>query len=189
VYKVGHNIMPAPVRYAEFIADTQQIGQGVVVGVGNWQAQLESNKQAFTQNFVLRLKFTQDRPYSLTPAEFVDALYTNAGVTPSAAERTTAINEFSGAPNTVDTAARARVLRRVAENSTLKTQELNKAFVLMEYFGYLRRNPFDPPEPTLDFQGFNFWLNKLNQFSGNFVNAEMVKAFLVSGEYRHRFGP
>ena len=85
--------------------------------------------------------------------------------------------------------ARARVLRRVAENSTLKQQELNKAFVLMEYFGYLRRNPFDPPEPTLDFQGYNFWLNKLNQFNGNFVNAEMVKAFIISGEYRHRFGP
>ena len=47
----------------------------------------------------------------------------------------------------------------------------------------------NPPESTLDFQGFNFWLNKLNEFNGNFVNAEMVKAFLVSGEYRHRFGP
>jgi hypothetical protein len=58
----------------------------------------------------------------------------------------------------------------------------------MEYFGYLRRNPFDAPEPTLDFQGYNFWLNKLNQFNGNFVNAEMVKAFLLSGEFRQRFG-
>ena len=71
----------------------------------------------------------------------------------------------------------------------MKQQELNKAFVLIQYFGYLRRNPFDSPEPTLDFQGYNFWLNKLNQFNGNFVNAEMVKAFIVSGEYRQRFGP
>lgn len=82
-----------------------------------------------------------------------------------------------------------RILFASAENSTLKQQELNKAFVLMQYFGYLRRNPFDPPEPTLDFQGYNFWLNKLIQFNGNFVNAEMVKAFIVSGEYRLRFGP
>ncbi|HEV7798761.1 MAG TPA: Calx-beta domain-containing protein, partial [Pyrinomonadaceae bacterium] len=191
MYKVAYNPpgMPVPVRYTEFIADTQQIGKGVVIGQAGAEQKLESNKQDFAAEFVLRLRFTQDHPISNTPGVFVDALYANAGVTPSATERTAAINEFGGAPTTADTLARARVLRRVAENSTLKQQELNKAFVLMQYFGYLRRNPFDPPEPTLDFQGYNFWLNKLNQFNGNFVNAEMVKAFLVSGEYRHRFGP
>jgi len=42
-------------------------------------------------------------------------------------------------------------------------------------------------EQTLDFQGYNFWLNKLNSFGGNFQNAEMVKAFIVSSEYRGRF--
>jgi hypothetical protein len=77
----------------------------------------------------------------------------------------------------------------VAENSILKQQENNKAFVLMQYFGYMRRNPNDPPEANLDFGGYNFWLGKLNQFNGNFVDAEMVKAFIVSGEYRQRFGP
>ena len=138
---------------------------------------------------MLRLRFTQDHPTSNTPGQFADALYANAGVTPSPAERSAAVNEFGSATTTTDTAARARVLRRVADNSTLKQVELNKAFVLMQYFGYLRRNPFDPPEPTLDFQGYNFWLNKLNEFNGNFVNAEMVKAFIVSGEYIQRFGP
>ena len=63
----------------------------------------------------------------------------------------------------------------------------NRAFVLMQYFGYLRRDPNDAPDS--DFSGYNFWLNKLNQFNGNFVNAEMVKAFITSGEYRNRFGP
>ncbi len=53
---------------------------------------------------------------------------------------------------------------------------------------YLRRNPNDPPEPTLDFQGCNFWLNKLASFNGSFVNAEMIKSFIVSTEYRQRFG-
>ena len=33
----------------------------------------------------------------------------------------------------------------------------------------------------------DFWLTKLNDFNGNFVNAEMVKAFLDSIEYRQRF--
>jgi len=59
----------------------------------------------------------------------------------------------------------------------------------MQYFGYLRRDPNTAPEPTLDYQGYNFWLNKLNQFNGNYNNAEMVKAFLTSIEYRQRFGP
>jgi hypothetical protein len=59
--------------------------------------------------------------------------------------------------------------------------------VLMQYFGYLRRNADDPPDNNLD--GFNFWLTKLNQFNGNFVEAEMVKAFIQSLEYRQRFGP
>jgi hypothetical protein len=126
----------------------------------------------------------------MTPPDFVDALYAKAGVaSPPAAERNAAINEFAGAGNTADTAARGRALRRVADNSTLNQQETNKAFVLMQYFGYLRRNPNDAPEPGLNFAGYNFWLGKLNQFNGNFVNAEMVKAFLVSGEYRGRFGP
>ena len=107
----------------------------------------------------------------------------------SATDRNAAINEFAGAGNTASTAARARALRRPAENSTLKQQETNKAFVLMQYFGYLRRNPNDPPEVGLNFDGYNFWLGKLNEFNGNFVDAEMVKAFIVSGEYRHRFGP
>jgi hypothetical protein len=56
----------------------------------------------------------------------------------------------------------------------------------MQYYGYLRRNPNDAP--NTDFSGWNFWLSKLNQFGGNFVQAEMVKAFLDSTEYRQRFG-
>ena len=49
-------------------------------------------------------------------------------------------------PNTANTVARARALRAIAENTTFHQQELHRAFVLMEYFGYLRRNPYDPPE-------------------------------------------
>jgi hypothetical protein len=45
----------------------------------------------------------------------------------------------------------------------------------------------DPPDGN--FNGYNFWLDKLNQFNGDFLKAEMVKAFLTSSEYRSRFGP
>jgi len=79
------------------------------------------------------------------------------------------------------TMTRAQVLRAIAETDELNTREFNSAFVTMQYFGYLRRDP--------DTAGFNFWLNKLNSFGGNFQNAEMVKAFLDSSEYRQRFGP
>jgi hypothetical protein len=63
----------------------------------------------------------------------------------------------------------------------LKQREYNAAFVTMEYFGYLRRDP--------DTAGFNFWRTKLNEFNGDFVASEMVKAFISSIEYRQRFGP
>ena len=85
------------------------------------------------------------------------------------------------------TMTRAQVLRAIAENQTLYNAEFNRAFVLMQYSGYLRRNPNDFPDS--DYTGFEFWLNKLNAFNGNFVAAEMVKAFITSTEYRKRFGP
>jgi hypothetical protein len=66
--------------------------------------------------------------------------------------------------------------------------EKNRAFVLMQYYGYLRRNPDDAPEANLNFAGWKFWLDKLNQAGGNFVSAEMVKAFITSDEYIKRFG-
>lgn len=191
IYKAafGEVGMPVPIRLVDFQPDTRQIGQGVVVNQPGWEQVLEANKQTFVLEFVQRLRFTQDYPSSLTPAEFVERLFLRAEVTPSISERDAAINEFGSAPTSSDVTARARALRLVAENSTLSQQNFNKAFVLMQYFGYLQRNPFDPPEATLDFQGYNFWLTKLNQFDGNFVNAEMVKAFITSGEYRQRFGP
>ncbi|MFN2576990.1 MAG: cytochrome c peroxidase [Pyrinomonadaceae bacterium] len=179
---------PVPVRFSDFLPDAQQLGQRVVVGETGWQTVLENNKQAYANAFVQRTQFTSNFSISVTPAAFVDTLFTNAGVAPSSADRAAAIAEFAGSTNTADIAARARALRRVAENTTLAQQEVNRAFVLMQYFGYLRRNPNDAPEATLDFQGYNFWLNKLNTFNGNFIQAEMVKAFLSSSEYRRRFG-
>ena len=75
----------------------------------------------------------------------------------------------------------------IAEHQNLLTAEFNRAFVLMQYFGYLRRNPNDAPDG--DYTGYDFWLTKLNQFNGDYIAAEMVKAFISSGEYRKRFGP
>ena len=141
-----------------------------------------------------RSRFTTAFPTSLTPTAFVNALFTNTGVTPSTIDRAAAINEFGSDTTTTDSAARARALRRVAENSTFTQNEFNRAFVLMQYLGYLRRNPNDLQDT--DYTGYDFWLTKLNQFTqpGDDVlvrvqKAEMVKAFIISGEYRQRVGP
>jgi hypothetical protein len=135
--------------------------------------------------FVQRARFTAAYPVALTPAQFVDKLFANAHVDSTDPDYASAIAEFAGAADTSDVAARARVLRRLAENSTLTRAQFNRAFVLMEYFGYLRRDPNSGQD--LDFTGYQFWLNKLDQFQGNFEAAEMVKAFLSAGEYRSRF--
>jgi len=57
----------------------------------------------------------------------------------------------------------------------------------MQYFGYLQRDPDSGPDS--DHTGYQYWLGKLNEFNGNFVRAEMVKAFITSTEYANRFGP
>ncbi len=190
IYKASYGNLPGapvPVKLSEFQLDTQKIGQGVVINQPRWETVLENNKQAFMSEFVQRSAFASAYTTSITPAAFVDQLFANAGVTPSATDRNAAMAEFGSATNTSDIESRARALRDVAENSLLQQQEFNRAFVLMQFIGYLRRNPNDSPDS--DYTGYDFWLTKLNQFNGNFVNAEMVKAFITSSEYRQRFGP
>jgi hypothetical protein len=134
---------------------------------------------------VQRPDFQAAFPNSITAQQFVDQLNARAGSVLSPSENANLVAILGATPG--DLAKRAQVLRAVAKDSDLRTAEFNKAFVLMQYFGYLRRNPNDSPDANFD--GFNFWLAKLNGFNGNYVAAEMVKAFLVSGEYRQRFGP
>ena len=183
----AHNLFVPVIRLNQFLPDTQRIGQGVVVNVGNWEQQLEANKAAFTEEFVQRSAFFSRYPLTLTPAQFVDALNATAasgGVSGavSAATRDQLVSDLTAGIKT-----RAQILRAIAENQNMVSAEKNRAFVLMQYFGYLRRNPNDPPDIGLDYTGYEFWLNKLNQFNGNFVAAEMVNSFLVSDEYRRRF--
>ena len=169
-------------RIAEFLRDTQGIGTGVVVGANGWEQKLEQNKQAFALSWVARDEFLTDHPLTQTAEQFVDSLFQNNEVTPTTNERVTAITAFGSG----DAAGRAASLRSVAESQSVIQKQNNSAFVMMQYFGYLRRNPDDAPDGNFD--GYQFWLNKLNNFNGNFVAAEMVKAFLVSTEYQQRFG-
>jgi hypothetical protein len=192
MYKAGFGNLPGKpvaVDRTPFISDTTQIqttpGQ-VIVNQGNWQAQLETNKQAFALAFVQRAAF-QTAHFGQDATTYVNSLFANTGASPTSAETLAAIAAFNNAG--AGDAGRAAALRSVAESNSVGTKLNNEAFVLMQYFGYLQRNPYDPPEATLDYSGFNFWLAKLNQFNGDFIAAEMVKAFISSSEYRQRFGP
>jgi len=155
----------------------------VIVGEAGAEQQLEANKQAYATDIVNSSSFTGLFPVGLSADQYVDALFTSAMVVPTVNERQAAIVAFG----TGGTTGRVAGLRSVTDSASLKNAEFNPAFVLLQYYGYLRRNPTDQPDGNDD--GYQFWLNKLNAFGGNFVNAEMVKAFLLSAEYRNRFGP
>lgn len=111
---------------------------------------------------------------------FVDQLYATAGVS-DPATRDAMVNGLNN-----QTETRGSVVRKIADSSAVAnnaTLFFNPAYVLMQYFSYLRRNPDDQPDGNLD--GFNFWLPQLN--SGEKTTFDMVNAFISSPEYRWRF--
>jgi hypothetical protein len=294
VYRAQRAVFGQLPRYGAFMRDTQAISRGVVVGEGDWKAQLEVNKTAFFDELVTRPEFLVKYPTTMSNLEFVDALLASAQVntttgrffatrltgaqvvppvtTSATGSGTLRIATLSsegdrdflslsfGNLSSAETAAhlhcpatettnapvvanlplgqfsefrvdlprqsaielregrcymdvhtanfpngeirgqlpfqrffrdalvialnegaltRAGVVRAVAEDEDYRTREKNPAFVLMQYFGYLRRDPDDA--------GYQFWLGKLNQFGGDYIRAEMVKAFITSPEYRGRF--
>jgi hypothetical protein len=180
VYRLDKSSFGTMPKYTPFMIDASEVGRGVIVGSTGWQDRLESNKQAFVEAWVNRADF-KSRYDGMTNAQFVDALIANTGVAFTQADRDSLANGLATGAET-----RATVVRKMAENDAFSRKESNPAFVLMQYFGYLRRDPDSGPDA--DLSGFDFWLGKLNQFNGNFVAAEMVKAFISSVEYRKRFG-
>lgn len=176
----------------EFTRDAATVGQGIVVNNALAPDVINANKQAFVNEFVTRLEFRAIYD-GLSASQYVDKLFQTTGVTPSTSDRQALINELTNA--NMSNAAKASVLFKVVDGTQTTTGGVllfnttyghafydnlfNAAFVQMEYFGYLQRDP-DP-------DGYAFWLNKLNTF-GDWVNAEMVKAFIKSPEYRSRFG-
>ncbi|HEX8561265.1 MAG TPA: carboxypeptidase regulatory-like domain-containing protein [Pyrinomonadaceae bacterium] len=174
---------PAPLVLDEFLPDTRRLGEGVVVGRDGWQGRLAANQTAYFLRFVTAERFLSKYPEGMDGDAFTRALYATAGVELRNEDLDNALQAFR-MPD--PTAARANVLRALVEGETLRRRETNRAFVLMQYFGYLRRDP--DAAPDADFSGYQFWLSKLEEFGGDYRRAEMVKAFLSSDEYRRRFG-
>jgi len=154
-------------NFAEFTPDLTSVGGFLT------DAQLEAAKVAFANSFVMRPAFANMYNSPNTPqgnTAYVDALLTTAGVTLSSRQ-----SMIDGLNN--GTLTRAQVLRQIVESNEVSTKYFNQAFVVMEYFGYLRR---DPDALYLD------WITFLNSGASS---RTMVSGFVNSLEYRQRFGP
>ena len=153
--------------YSAFVPDRAR-----VVGSAN----LAQGKLDFANLFASRTEFTTRYPTSMTPTQFVDALLLTvqqgAGVPFTASERTAFIN-------TVTSNGRGAFLRDLGDNTAFRAALFNRAFVLTQYFGYLKRDP--------DQAGYDFWLGTINGQPNNVRG--MVCAFVTSAEYQLRFSP
>ena len=172
IYDLYQGALGRRPAYAEYSVDRKK----VVGGPG-----LETEKAAFALSFVERAEFIGQYPLTLTGDMFVDALLQTAqhssGIDLSS-ERANLLNLYNSGATASE--SRSLVLRSVAEGSAFKQAQYNSAFVLMEYFNYLGRNP--------DQGGYDFWLNVLNNRQpGNYRG--MVCSFITSREYQQRFSP
>ena len=172
IYRLYRGALGRQLSYAEFSTDRQQ-----VIGGPN----LDSSKAAFAYAFVARAEFIQKYQASTSAESFVDALLqtiSGAGGGDLSSERSNLIAVYNSGAN--PNASRSLVVRTLAENAAFSQSVYNEAFVLMEYFGYLRRGP--------DQEGYDFWLNVLNNREpGNYRG--MVCSFITSIEYQKRFSP
>jgi large repetitive protein len=171
IYDVYSSALGRRPAFSEYAADRQQVMAGPT---------LDTDKAAFTQNFVQRAEFVQKYQNATTAVTFVDALLLQAmqssGVDLSA-QRNALIARYNS--GTSMNQSRGLVLFDVATNSAFAQAQYNKAFVLGEYFSFLRREP--------DQGGYDFWLNVVsNRSINNYLG--MVCAFITSAEYQKRFG-
>ena len=153
--------------YAEFVPDLASVSGFLS------DAQLEAAKVAFIAGFMARPAFVSAYSFPNTPTgnqQYVDALLNTAGVTLS--NRQALIDGLNNA-----TMTRAVVLRTIVESTEVSVKYNHQAYAVMEYFGYLRRQPDG---------GYLAWIIVLD---GSNDPRGMVTGFVNSIEYRNRFGP
>jgi Carboxypeptidase regulatory-like domain len=148
--------------YAAFVPDLGRVSGFLDA------TQLEAAKTQFASDFVNRPAFAVWYN-SLSNSAFVDELMNTAGVNLS--NRQTLIDSLDN-----KTASRAQVLRQIAESGEVYGKYYNRAFVVMEYFGYLRRDP-DILYLT--------WIGVLEANPAD--SRQMVEGFVDATEYRNRF--
>jgi len=163
-HKASYGQVPT---YARFIADRSKVIGG---------ANLEAGKQAFTDEWIQRPEFLNKYPATLSPGDFIDQLIATVKTTTNNSVDLSA--NRAAYLNTLQQNGRGGALRQIADDAGFKQAEYNNAFVLMQYFGYLGRDP--------DADGYKFWLDILNNRVPNNYRS-MVCAFITSAEYQYRF--
>jgi hypothetical protein len=166
VYRAFRSSLGRFASYGEFTTDMPKVS-------GFLSAQeLEANKVAYIEEFMNRQEFKNIYdPTINNPTAYVDTLLQRADL-PNHPKRAEWITKLSN-----NTLTRAQVLRELMESTELVNKYINEAFIVMNYFGFLRRNPD---------AAYLVWLNNLNQ---NADDRAIINGFINSAEYRLRFGP
>jgi serine protease AprX len=161
VYRFYSTALGRKPDYAEFAPDLARVS-----GFLNDDL-LEAAKTQFASDFTTRAAFVNQYGM-LNNSQFVDALLQTAGVTLS--NRQSIIDGLNAG-----TLTRAQALRQLAESGEVYQRYYNQAFVVMEYFGYLRRDP-----DAL----YTNWILELDRTGSP---RRMIEGFVNSTEYRNRF--
>src|SRR6202007_136866 len=117
--------------------------RGVSPGERGWETKLQTNQEQLLSKWPSMNEFANIYAQK-TNAEFIDDLLRNAGLNWSAETRQDLLHALDSGQLT-----RASTLSRVVADKDFAVREYNTAYVLMHFFGYLRRNPDDPPDTDL----------------------------------------
>jgi hypothetical protein len=170
IYRFHKSAFGLQPSYQQFMHDRSMVMSG---------PDLETNKLAYAENFVAQPAFLQKYPEWMTGDQFITALLATiqqgTGIDLSA-QKQALLADYQA------NGSRARILRQVADAPGLVQSQYNGAFVLAQYFGYLRREP--------DQEGYDFWLDVLDHKVPNSLSGyqSLVCAFVTSFEYQKRFG-
>jgi hypothetical protein len=159
-------------RFAEYEADRN--------GIRSNNANVEDARLALALAFVQRNEFQRKYPATLKASEFIDQLLNSLPLSQTEngkTEREKLLSLYNGTNN-----GRAAILNRLVSEPGMIDAHYNQAFVMVQYFSYLRRDA--------DESGFNFWVNTLKgkPLRDSGAARSMVCAFLASTEYQNRFG-
>jgi hypothetical protein len=169
IIKAATGVRP---NFAQFNADRGSVQAG---------AGLDQSKSDYARSFVGRDAFLQMYPRGQSATQFVDALLATINANSHVdlnAQRNALVALYDGTD-----AGRGKILRQAADSQAFVDAEYNSSFVLMEYFGYLRRDP--------DQGGYDFWLGQVNKYPLRNLGIQhaMACSFITSAEYQLRFSP
>jgi len=152
IYLISNAVLP---RNAEFMNDAETIARGVILESEDQDRIFDDNLRKFAERWTQSNSFVSSFG-RLSDLQFVDKLLANAGIKIDTPERATLMDDLANHRET-----RAGALLKIVNDQRFVEKENDRSLLLLYYFGYLRRNPDDPPDR--DLRGFNFWLTEMRK--------------------------